>query len=217
LTYGKQIPNPPGESLMERQDENLAVVAEVVAVLDSMSVPYALGGSMASGFLGKPRFTADADLTVEPFPGREAEFCARFGPDYYVSVEAVRGAVRGTGSFNLIHTPSAFKVDVFVRKDRPFDHAVLARRRSYPIAGEPGGLIWLVSAEDIVLLKLEWFRLGDECSERQFSDVIGVLQVQAGKLDESYLDRWASDLGVSELLERARRVAAELSGEPHNP
>jgi hypothetical protein len=35
-----------------------------------------------------------------------------------------------------------------------------------------------------------------------------VLQVQAGQLDDAYLDYWAADLGVSDLLRRAREEAA---------
>ena len=34
----------------------------------------------------------------------------------------------------------------------------------------------LASAEDVVLSKLEWFRLGNEVSQSQWRDVIGVLQ-----------------------------------------
>ena len=58
-----------------------------------------------------------------------------------------------------------------------------------------------VSAEDIILKKLEWYRLSDG-SERQWRDVIGVLKIQQGKLDMTYLQRWALQIGVSDLLER---------------
>ena len=68
---------------------------------------------------------------------------------------------------------------------------------AYPIA----------SAEDTILSKLEWYRRGGETSERQWEDVIGVMKVQGEQLDEAYLDRWAAELGVSDLIERARREA----------
>ncbi len=38
--------------------------------------------------------------------------------------------------------------------------------------------------------------------------MLGVLRVQAEALDLEYLRRWAVNLGVEELLERALRVAA---------
>jgi hypothetical protein len=55
----------------------------------------------------------------------------------------------------------------------------------------------------IVLAKLERYRLGDEVSERQWNDVIGVLKIQSDALDRSYLDKWATELHVADLLAKA--------------
>lgn len=186
---------------MEDNKENVAVVQEVVAVLDRLGIRYAVGGSWASSLFGKPRLTHDADITVEPFPGTEVAFCDSFGEDYYVSLAMIQDAIRRRSSFHIIHWSSGFKVDLFVRKDRPFDASMLARRRSHSLS--EGQTLTLVSPEDVILLKLELYRLGGETSERQLEDVRGVLQVQAGKLDRAYLDHWAADLGVSDLLQRA--------------
>lgn len=183
--------------------EHSEIVQEVINVLTRLNIPYAVGGSWASCLYGKMRFTTDADITVETFPGKEAAFCAAFGEDYYVSLPMIQDAIRRRSSFNIIHWPSGFKVDLFIRKDRPFEAAVLTRRRPHTVA--EGQSVMLVSPEDIILLKLEWYRLGGGASERQWGDVRGVLQVQAGKLDQAYLDHWAADLGVSDLLQRARQ------------
>jgi hypothetical protein len=193
---------------MTGNEENLPVLRQVIAILSRLDIPYALGGSWASSLLGKMRFTQDADLTVEPFGGKEEALCAAFGEDYYVSLAAVQQAVRQRSSFNIIHTPSAFKVDVFVRKERPFEQSLMQRRQARFLADTPGEAMQFVSPEDIILLKLEWYRLGQESSERQWTDILGVLEVQAGRLDEAYLDRWAADLGVADLLARARQESA---------
>jgi hypothetical protein len=198
------LPNPR-RSTVSGNDDNVRVVQEVAAALSRLDIPYALGGSWASSLLGKFRFTHDADLTVEPFPGKEAALCQCFGEDYYVSLPAAQQAVRQRSSFNIVHTPTAFKVDLFVRKERPFERSVMARRRAYPLPGLLGQSISCVTAEDVILLKLEWYRLGGGASEQQLKDVIGVLQIQAGKLDQAYLDRWAADLGVADLLARVRQ------------
>ncbi len=55
----------------------------------------------------------------------------------------------------------------------------------------------------MVLHKLLWYRMGDEVSERQWLDVLGVLKVQGEALDGAYLRRWAAALDVSDLLRRA--------------
>jgi hypothetical protein len=193
------------EMTVNGPNENLQVLEEVIAALSRLGIPYALGGSWASCLFGQMRLTLDADLSVEPFPGKEAALCACFGESYYISLDCVKDAVRGRSSFNIIHLDSGFKVDCFVRKDRPFEQSLMARRRSHILPGQQGPPLQCVTPEDVVLLKLEWFRLGNEASERQWRDVLGVLQVQAGRLDDGYLDHWAADLSVADLLRRARQ------------
>jgi hypothetical protein len=187
--------------------QNLQDLRDVVRALNALGIAYALGGSMASSVHGIDRYTRDADLVVEPFPGREAPFAASFGPDWYVSLPAIQRAVGQRSSFNLINTATGFKVDVFVCKDRPFDRLALSRRVALDLPDAPGEPISLQAPEDVVLSKLVWFRLGNEVAAQQWNDVLGVLQVQAGRLDSAYLDHWAAELGVADLLQRARREA----------
>jgi hypothetical protein len=207
-TLGESTWPRSGSPVVEQQNENLQILQEVTTALDGVGIPYALGGSMASSLQGRPRFTQDADIMVEPFAGREAALIAQFGPDYYISLPAVQEAVRLRSPFNILHPRTGFKVDVFVRKDRAFEHSVMARRRSVSLPAQPGRDITIVSPEDVILLKLEWYRLGGEISDQQWKDVLGVLQAQAGRLDDGYLDQWAEDLGVSDLLIRAREETA---------
>lgn len=178
---------------------------EVLRVFTTLGIPYALGGSMASSIYGIRRDTLDADITAEPFPGKEAQLAAAFGEDYYLNLPAIRQAVRQRSSFNIINTSTGFKVDVFIRKDRPFEQSAMARRLTVDLPDAPGEPLVLHTAEDMILFKLWWYRLGQESTTQQWTDVLGVLRVQAGKLDQAYLDHWAADLGVSDLLQRARQ------------
>ena len=96
-------------------------------------------------------------------------------------------------------------MDIFVRKDRPFELSAMSRRVPLELPDVPGQPIVLHTPEDVILFKLWWYRLGNEASGQQFKDVLGILQVQAGRLDDAYLDHWAADLGVADLLARVRQ------------
>jgi hypothetical protein len=175
--------------------------------LDQVGIEYALGGSMASSIYGVLRSTQDADLTVEPFPGREQMLADCFGEAWYVSVPAMREANTARTSFNIIHTAIGFKCDLFVRKDRPFDVSTMSRRVSLAFPDAPNQPFWVLSPEDVILHKLKWYRLGNEASERQWLDVQNVIRAQAGKLDQDYLTHWAAELGVEDLIAELRQGA----------
>ena len=96
-----------------------------------------------------------------------------------------------------------FKVDVFISKRDPFDLKQLERRKPVIVSHDPERSAYVASPEDIILAKLRWYRQTNEKSERRRSDVLGVISVQADKLDLEYLDHWARELIVADLLERA--------------
>jgi len=112
-------------------------------------------------------------------------------------------AILHRSSFNLIHLGTAFKVDIFLPKDRAFARMQMERRSRRILLDDPERTAWVTSAEDIILAKLEWFRLGGEVSERQWRDVLGVMKTQGTLLDDVYLRHWAVELGVLDLLGRA--------------
>jgi len=100
-----------------------------------------------------------------------------------------------------------FKVDVFITKKRKFDLVQFTRREQQVVANAPERKVYITTAEDIVLAKLEWYRMGGEVSDRQWGDIQGVLKVQGERLDRDYLRYWADDLGVADLLDKALQEA----------
>lgn len=111
----------------------------------------------------------------------------------------------------MIDRPSIFLIDVFLPKDRPFDHHPMQRRIRIRRMAHPEHEAFFSTAEDLVLSKLEGFRQGGEVFESQRRDVLGILQVQGDVLDWEDLRRWAAELGVADLLERAREAMASES------
>jgi hypothetical protein len=188
---------------------SLAVVLEVVAILDELQVRYHLGGSFAAAVHGVPRQTRDADVVVDLDAGTAARLVDRLKAEFYVDGDAASAAVSRLGSFNAIHLATGFKVDFFVAGVDGFDAAELERSELHVIVADPPRSVYVKSAEDTVLRKLQWFRDGGGVSDRQWNDVLGILMAQGGSLDASYLAKWAEALGVSGLLERALREVRE--------
>ena len=189
----------------------IAVTLLVVDALEALDVPYLIGGSLASAVHGVVRATMDADLVADVRPDHAQRFASALGDAFYVDVDMISSAIEQRHSFNVIHLETMFKVDVFVRGERPFDRSQLERRRPQVVAREPERTAFFATAEDLILSKLEWYRMGSRASGQQWPDVLGVLKVQRGQLDFPYLRRWASELGVSDLLDRAL-IEAGLEG-----
>jgi hypothetical protein len=208
-TLGRPCPVPiPGNIMEPVAQDYQAVLRFVLRTLDRLGLKYAIGGSIASSMHGPGRFTRDADITVEPFRGREGAFVAAFDPaDFYVSADAVREAVRDRSTFNVIHPATGYKIDFFVRKDEPFEREAFSRRVPLPMSDAPDELVQVHSAEDIILFKLRWYVLGGRASDRQLEDVLGVMRTQGDRLDAAYLDRWAAELGVADVLAELRKRA----------
>lgn len=177
--------------------------------LDALGVRCYVGGSVASSIHGVPRASIDADVVAELDADRVAPLAARLRALYYLDEERMRDAVERRPSFNVIHLSTMFKIDVFVSKGRPFDREAFSRARVDALgeaADAPKARV--ASPQDTVLAKLEWFRRGGESSERQWTDVVGLLRARSGRLDTAYLEKWAAALGVTDLLERAGREAS---------
>src|SRR5262245_40893258 len=161
-----------------------------------------LTGSMASNAWGIPRTTHDLDFVIQLPPSQIPTFVRAFaGSEYYLDEAALRAAFQPPYQFNLIHIPSALKADFWLLRPIAFEREMFNRRLQDTWFGET---LWLATAEDVILHKLYWNRITQ--SDRQLSDVAGVVQVQRGKLDESYLRRWAVELNVS------AELGAALSG-----
>ena len=181
-------------------------LSAVVALLDDADIPHMLAGSMASTFHGEPRMTRDVDMVIDPTVESIERFVAALDRSrYYVddAAEAVRRRdMCGMEVESVIDTETGWKVDLIVRKDRAFSREEFDRRQPAVVGGVE---LFIATAEDTVLAKLEWRARSD--SERQFRDVVAVLSAQ--DLDEVYLQRWAAELGVTDSLNDALAAAGK--------
>ena len=184
-------------------NEPVQVTMLVIHVLEKLHIPYVIGGSLASAVHGVMRATMDTDIVADLREEHARPLADALGGTFYADVEMIRDAIEYRGSFNLIHLETMFKVDVFIPKQREFDQQQLQRRTTQVIATDPEEVAFVASAEDTILAKLEWYRMGGEVSDRQWRDILGILKVQAESLDLEYLRKWSTILGVSDLFETA--------------
>jgi hypothetical protein len=186
----------------------VAAAEPVVKAFEKLGVPYYIGGSVASSAYGVARATLDVDMVSDLKPEHVHPLVEMLESDYYIDEKMILDAIHRSSSFNLMHLETMLKVDVFVVKDRPYYKEAFKRKRKDSLDEEQGAAeFYLASSEDIILSKLEWFRMGGNVSERQWDDVLGVLKVQGDSLDVKYLRYWAAELGIADLLEQAFRDA----------
>lgn len=177
---------------------------ELIDVLSLHAIPYAIGGSFASSIHGIARATQDLDLVVDLSLNRVPEVHQAIQQNFYVDDQAMRDAILQGSSFNVIHLATGLKFDLFIARRHPLGLEQLAHRRatSTSLLGGAPLEVDVISAEDIILAKLHWYREGGEVSERQWNDLVNLLTVQAGRLDLAYLRAEARRLNVADLLLR---------------
>jgi hypothetical protein len=183
--------------------EILDVLDRVISKLEELGIPYMVSGSAASSFYAFVRTTQDGDLVVNLGQDELEMFAAAFAPEFYLDRASIRRALEAGGSFNLIHLESSLKIDFFPLRKRSFSQQEFSRRQPRFPLKESIAPAYIATAEDTILSKLEWLRAGGEVSENQWKDVVGILKVQADRLDMVYLKQWARELRVEDLLERA--------------
>jgi hypothetical protein len=181
----------------------ISLALDVAEILNTLGIPYLIGGSVASTLMGEMRATEDVDIVADLKIEKVVLLLQSLQPRFYVSEDAVRDAIRYKRSFNLIDNESLGKVDIFILKDNAFPQIEFQRRRSQLVRQNPDRMLVLPTPEDIILQKLTWYRMTKNESQRQWRDVLGVLKLQGDRLDFEYLQKWALELELSDLLETA--------------
>ncbi len=164
----------------------LDVALLVAKAFETCGVGYFLGGSMASSFQGHPRLTNDLDFVANLAQGELIPLKVALGADFDLDEVALADAIARKRSWNIFHVPTVTRIDLFIWGDGDFDMKEFSRRRAFEVL--PGQSLVLKSPEDTVL------------------------RVQGERLDVGYLSRWASQLDIAQLLERAQMAASGQSG-----
>jgi len=187
----------------------ITVAGPIIEAFERMNISYYIGGSVASSAYGILRGTLDVDIVADVKSHHVNLLVKMLEADYYIDAEMILEAIQRQASCNLIHLETMHKVDIFILKTSPYNQEAFQRRRKDALDEEenPDLEFYFASAEDIILSKLDWFRMGGGVSDRQWMDVMGVLKVQKDSLDLPYLQHWAEELGLTDSFAQACRDA----------
>jgi hypothetical protein len=172
----------------------------VIDLLNQMKIPYMLVGGLAANYYSIPRLTHDADILVEMKPEHALVLAERLQSAYFVDPEAIRQAIASRGQSNLIHLETGFKIDLWVLEDTPFDRVRFSRRVPGRVFGRD---VFLSTPEDLMLVKLAWFKRSD--LQKHYLDALGLYRTQRGTLQRDYLREQAEAMSVAALLAQLER------------
>jgi len=177
---------------IERPEE---LLLQIVKILDNLKIPYIVTGGFAVAVLAKPRFTADIDIVIELAPeniSRLAKKLLAIDKTVYLSEEAIKEAIERKAEFNFIHPQTGLKVDFWVKRYpfEKFERAVVKKIN--------GQKVNFISAEDLVLSKLIWYKEGQ--GAKQLEDIKSLLEI--AKPDLKYIKNWARRQSTTEILEK---------------
>ena len=179
------------------------VLRSIVPKLEQSDIPYMITGSIAAAYYGRNRTTYDLDIIISATADKLKNLIELLPKDqYYAVLQDALDAHRHHSMFNVLDTTSGWKVDLILKKPGSFHEEAFQRRLAVTFDGVPTSVI---SAEDLILSKLDWARMGE--SERQLRDVAVVLEKLWQQLDRPYIEKWVSELGLTSEWFRARQLA----------
>ena len=187
--------------------EPIQITHRIAQELERLEIRYFIGGSLASSLHGIPRATNDVDIVAAITYDHIPPLVKALETEFYIDAEMIRDAIERQSSFNIIHLATMFKVDIFVWKSDIASQQEMKRRGQYQVSEILDQKLFLASAEDVIVHKLYWNHLSGGVSERHWTDVLGVLQVQGDQLDYPYLKQAAKQRGVYDLLLQALKDA----------
>jgi len=183
----------------------LTLIVRLLHQLQEAEIPFMVGGSFASSAWGIPRQSLNLDVEVRVDGSHVDRLYELTHTDYLGSISQIHEALESREhfrSFQILHIEETFKIDFFLAEDDPYTSSAFARAIAFELA--PGHAFPFKSPEDILVTKLRWFQLGNRVSDKQWNDIVQVLEVQHGKLDGGYLEFWCDHFGVLDLLFQAQ-------------
>jgi len=169
---------------------------DVLDRLEGLDQRWYVTGSWALAVYAEPRMSRDIDIVLEATPtDYETRIRPAFERDFLVNDPI---ELEGRWMGGLIHRAEIVRVDLIFGRADVWARSAMDRRVrvDHPTLGPA----WLLTAEDLILAKLEW---SEGTSELQLRDVRSIIRL-VSTLDWAYLERYAALLDISGRLEAIR-------------
>lgn len=150
------------------------LISQVVGVLESMRIPYVIGGSIALAVWAAPRLTHDLDLVLDLPEDRIQEFCEHFTLDrYFLDSDSMRSAFErrnqpSLGMYSFIDLNTGLKVDLFPLRPNDLPQQA-ALKRSITTEVLEGLAAAVYAPDDLLIQKLRWCAAGESFLSAPFS------------------------------------------------
>lgn len=177
------------------------LLIEIVKILDNLEIKYFITGGFAVSVWGQPRATFDIDIVVkiiEPQAYKLAKAWRDIFKAGYADEDAIKEAIKNKSEFNFIDPNSNLKVDFWVAKENN-NPPEFENRKPEKISGRN---VFFISPEDLILSKLQWYKLSD--SERHIDDIKSIFQISKERIDKKYLNYWVNKLGLGEIIKEKK-------------
>jgi hypothetical protein len=166
-----------------------------VRPLNRAGIRYVVSGSVAAIFYGEPRLTHDVDFVLFLNVGDIQKLASIFPETqfYLPTMETMLAetARERNGHFNLIHSGTGFKADMYPTGRDELNAWAFRGKRAVEFEGET---IALAPPEYVIVRKLEYFREGG--SEKHLRDIRAMLAVSGEELDRTVLSEWVQLQGL---------------------
>ena len=179
------------------------VLQRIILALDQAGIAYMLSGSFASAYYGASRSTQDIDFVIHASSEQLRSFIGALPvSEYYADLDSALEAHQRQSMFNVIDQATGWKIDFIVRKSRSYSREEFRRRQRVTLHGVA---VFMTTAEDAVISKLEWAKRAQ--SQRQIEDAAAILTMRWDALDHPYLAKLIGELGLKKEWDEAQRVA----------
>jgi hypothetical protein len=182
-----------------------SLVGLFIAPLNRAGIDYVFTVGLAAIVYEHPQLTLDVDLVMPLGAGAAERFTELWPPDAYfcrpadvVEQERKRSA---HGNFNVIHTDTAMRADVYLAGDDPFQSWALTHHVTREVERE---LVRLAPIEYVLVYKLRYAHLGG--SDRHLRDVARMLETSRELIRDATLQAWIASRDLASTWERAQEL-----------